>query len=62
MKRIISLLLVFALLLPCMGLQAEAATSGSCGKNVTWKFDTKTGTLTISGSGPMDNFPELESP
>lgn len=62
MKRIISLLLVFALLLPCMGLQAEAATSGSCGKNVTWKFDTKTGTLTISGSGPMDNFGFDEAP
>jgi len=57
MKRIISLLLVFALLLPCMGLQAEAAaTSGSCGKNLTWKFDTKTGTLTISGTGPMNEY------
>lgn len=57
MKRIISLLLVFALLLPCMGLKAEAAaTSGTCGKNVTWKFDTKTGTLTISGTGAMKNF------
>ena len=56
MKRIISLLLVFALLLPCMGLQAEAATSGSCGKKATWKFDTKTGTLTISGTGAMKDY------
>lgn len=29
-----------------------AATSGKCGKNVTWKLDRK-GTLTISGSGKM---------
>lgn len=61
MKRIICLLLVFALLLPCVGLKAEAATSGSCGKNVTWKFDSETGTLTISGTGAMKNYDwELE--
>lgn len=29
-----------------------AATSGKCGKNVTWKLDSK-GTLTISGTGEM---------
>lgn len=29
-----------------------AATSGKCGKNVTWKLDSK-GTLTISGKGEM---------
>ena len=29
-----------------------AATSGKCGKNVTWKLDRK-GTLTISGKGEM---------
>lgn len=31
-----------------------AATSGKCGKNVTWKLDSK-GTLTISGKGAMKN-------
>ena len=31
-----------------------AATSGKCGKNVTWKLDRK-GTLTISGKGAMKN-------
>jgi len=57
MKRIISLLLVFALLLPCMGLKAEAkTTSGTCGTNVKWSFDSSTGTLTISGKGPMDDY------
>ena len=29
-----------------------AATSGKCGKNLTWKLDSK-GTLTISGKGEM---------
>ena len=32
-----------------------AATSGKCGKNVTWKLDSK-GTLTISGKGEMWNY------
>lgn len=32
-----------------------AATSGKCGKNVTWKLDRK-GTLTISGKGEMWNY------
>lgn len=29
---------------------------GSCGKNLTWKFDEDTGTLTISGTGEMDDY------
>lgn len=32
-----------------------AATSGKCGKNLTWKLDSK-GTLTISGKGAMKNW------
>ena len=32
-----------------------AATSGKCGKNVTWKLDSK-GTLTISGKGEMKDW------
>ena len=37
-----------------------AVYSGSCGDNLTWTYDTDTYTLTISGTGPMEEFPILE--
>ncbi len=56
-KRILSLLLALALLLPLLpqsALTATAATySGTCGDNLTWSFNSDTGALVISGSGPM---------
>ena len=33
-----------------------AQTSGSCGDNLTWSFDTTTGELDISGSGAMTDY------
>ena len=33
-----------------------ADNSGSCGDNLTWKFTSSDGTLTISGTGNMTNF------
>ncbi len=33
--------------------KAEAASSGTCGENLTWTYDS--GVLTISGAGAMDN-------
>ena len=57
-----------AVLAVCMALvllpgpaRAEAgpdvgATSGTCGDNLTWTLDTATETLTISGTGAMENY------
>lgn len=36
--------------------EAAQATSGKCGKNVTWKYDKKTKTLTLSGKGATYNY------
>ncbi len=36
--------------------KAEAATSGTCGENLTWTLDTTTGVLEISGTGDMMNY------
>ena len=59
-KRLLSILLALALLcaiLPAVALSARAAaTSGTCGDNLTWTFDSATGTLTIKGSGKMYHY------
>ena len=34
----------------------EIVTSGTCGKNLTWNFDESTETLTVSGTGEMENW------
>lgn len=34
--------------------------SGKCGENVTWSYEN--GTLTISGSGPMEDYDRSEKP
>lgn len=57
-KRIISILLAVCLifgLLP-VGVFAANPTSGTCGPNAKWSYDSSTKTLTISGSGTMDDY------
>ena len=43
-------------------IESSAAASGTCGDSLTWNFDESTGTLTISGTGDMeDYYVEIES-
>ena len=42
--------------------KAEAATSGTCGENLTWTLDKTTGVLEISGTGEMYNYEQYKSP
>lgn len=50
------LMCVCMMLCPLPTIAAEE-TSGVCGGNVTWSFEETTHTLTISGTGSMDNGP-----
>ena len=59
MKQYISCLLVLlALVLPMLGMEAAAAEtvdSGTCGSNLTWELDGR-GILTITGTGDMHDY------
>ncbi len=59
MKKKLSLIslvaiMIIVVLYICIGCGANK--SGSEGDNITWKYDSKSGTLTISGSGEMPDF------
>ena len=57
MKKHITRLLFAALLLLALCIGASAAgTNGKCGPSAYWSFDSSTGTLTISGSGAMNDY------
>lgn len=57
MKKHLTRLLFAALLLLALCIGASAAgTSGKCGPSAYWSFDSSTGTLTISGSGAMNDY------
>lgn len=56
MKKHITRLLCAAILLLALCIGASAVgTSGKCGPSAYWSFDSSTGTLTISGSGAMND-------
>ena len=61
MKKVISLLMSFVMLLSItagvdLSAYAADATSGKCGDSAYWNYDEDTKTLTISGSGRMNNY------
>ena len=60
MKRCISIALVFVLVVSMLPIEAKAAMSGTCGDNLTWSLDGS-GTLTISGTGKMNNYVAVDS-
>ena len=69
MKRLSARILALCLLIGLLtagGVIAfaddETATVGTCGDDLTWEFDEDTGTLTISGSGEMDDYSYSGSP
>lgn len=59
-KRLLSLFITLVMLMGFTSNYAIAAskTSGKCGKNAKWSYNTKTKTLTISGKGPMYDYLE----
>ena len=51
LRKLMGLLICLCALLLFLPGKAEAASSGTCGDNLTWTLDA--GTLTISGTGDM---------
>ena len=61
-KRVLSLLLVLAILLMLSPSVSAEELKGSCGAGVNWRFDTETGVFRVSGNGPMKDFVNGETP
>ena len=47
---------LFLIIMTLLSMEVCADDSGSCGKNVTYTYVESTHTLTISGTGAMDNY------
>ena len=46
-----------------LGIRASAiSSSGKCGDNVTYTYNSSTGELVISGEGPMYDYSDSSSP
>ena len=58
MKKTLSVLLAFCLAFALLPFGARADHSGTCGEHVHWLLDDA-GTLTISGTGLMENYEQL---
>ncbi len=62
MKRTLFFMLLSALLWGGAATVQAEIYSGYCSANVTWKLDTETGVLEISGTGAMRNYAERKTP
>ena len=61
MKKVISLFMAFVMLLSVassltLTVYAGTPTSGQCGENAFWNYDVDSKTLSISGTGAMNNY------
>ena len=61
MKKTFRLLFVIALIATalfalCLVASAEVVGEGECGEDLTWSYDDETFTLTISGTGEMEDY------
>ena len=54
-RRIASAALALCLVLALLPVHVQAASSGSCGENLTWTLNSD-GVLTIKGTGPMKDY------
>ena len=55
-QKFISVILALMMVLSIIPITASAASSGSCGANLTWSYNSSTYTLTISGTGDMKKY------
>lgn len=56
------LLIVLLALTASIGTIKAAILNGTCGKNLTWTLNTKTGVLNIEGKGDMSFYPSGDCP
>ena len=62
-NKFLSLLVIMCICILSFGaINVSAATSGTCGENLTWTFDESTGELVISGTGEMYNYLGEDAP
>ena len=71
MKNLVVLVCALALVIETYGVDESGATvegdrtrdsSGTCGDNLKWTFNSSSGVLTISGTGSMYNFQYVDNP
>lgn len=58
-KRIIACFMAFILILTCSGIAYADDASGTCGNGGRVKWSLNGGVLTISGTGPMDEYYDI---